>query len=150
MVPRVLRSRGDDYEVGSPRTQSMIARTRAGRWLLPGACLLLAFQLFVAYSGDVTRLQQPEQDAFAISLLNLLLSVLLLTAVSDRREARAQVKYAHPHVELTLLLLLAGVAALAGALASDFFVITTRITGSPGEGGLVGVLVLVLVCLPWF
>jgi hypothetical protein len=59
------------------------------------------------------------------------------------------VKDVSAYLDLTSVLVLAGVGALAGGLASDFFVVGTRLTGSPGEGGLMGVAALALVCVPW-
>jgi hypothetical protein len=129
---------------------TVLSRARDVVGVLPGAFVLLVFQLCVAGSGAVTRLQTPEQVAFGISLVSVGLGIVMLMILRGRRALPGDVKNVEAYVDLTSLLVLAGIGALAGGLGSDFFVIGTRLTGSPGEGGLIGAAALALVCTPWF
>jgi hypothetical protein len=138
-----------ETQPASDRVAAVLSRTREVVAVLPGALLLLAFQLFTAQSGAISRLQPPEQAAFAVSLVSVGLGIVMLVLLIRRRALPRNVKDVDAYVELTSLLVLAGMGALAGGLGSDFFVVGTRLTGSPGEGGLVGTLALALVCVPW-
>lgn len=139
----------DNNRPGNDRVEAVRSRTRDAARMLPGALLLLAFQLFAAYSGAINRLQPPEQAAFALSLLSVALSIATLGILVRRRATPVDAKEVEARLETASALMLAGMGALGGGLASDFFVIATRLTGSPGEGGLVGALILALVYLPW-
>ena len=122
---------------------------RSGVELLPGALMLLAFQLFAARSGALNRLQPPEQAVFAVSLVSIAVSIVVLAVVAARRGIADNARDHQRQTELATALLLTGVGALGGALAGDYFVAATTLTGSPGFGGMLGATILLLICVPW-
>lgn len=112
--------------------------------------MLFAFQLFVAQSGALSHLQPNEQAAFAVSLGSSALSIALLTIVILSRDLADDTHEGTQQAELTATVLLSSVGMLAGALAGDYFVVGSRLTGSAGIGGLAGATVLLLICVPSF
>lgn len=140
----------DEDHARPDQLAKVLSRTREVVLVLPGALLFFAFQLFVVQSGAINRLQPPEQAAFAVSLVSVLLGIVVLVTLVRRRRLPSDVKEMDLYAYKTTWLLLTGVGALAGGLASDLFVVGTRVTGSPGEAGLMVALVLALVCVPWF
>ena len=128
--------------------EHMQLRGQAGN-LVPGAVLLLAFQIVALEAGALDRLLAPERVAFIVSGLSVALSILLLLVVIRRRALSAAVDQQARGVDQARAVFLAGVGALAGALGADVFVATTRLTGSSGLGGLLGAAVLLAVSVPW-
>jgi hypothetical protein len=124
-------------------------RARDAAHLLPGALVLLASQVFGVWAGGLKRLLPPEQVALVASGVSAALSIVLLALVVRRRAPPARLDEQERRVETASVMFLAGVGALAGGLAADFFVVTTKVTSSPSIGGLVGACVLVVVCVPW-
>ena len=143
----VTHPRGAEQAPGSAADVLRLLRRR-GVQLLPGAVTLFGFQLFVDRSGALPHLQPNEQAVLAISLVSIVVSVALLAIVVFGRDVAEDDQRGMRKAELTTALLLAGIGALAGTLAGDYFVIGTQLTGLPGVGGLAGAAVLLLVCVP--
>ena len=134
----------------SPGSTADVVRLlkRRGLQLLPGAVVLFAFQMFVARTGALRHVQPNEQAVLAVSLVSVILSIALLAIVVFGRDVAEDDQSGMRRAELTTALLLAGIGALAGSLAGDYFVIGSRLTGSNGVGGVAGAMVLLLICVP--
>jgi hypothetical protein len=130
--------------------EAVQARVRDAAHLLPGAFLLLGFQVCAVGAGALNHLATlGEQVAFGTSVVSVGLSIVLLSVLIRRRTSLERVGDDERALRQASALFILGMAALAGGLAGDFFVITAQLSGSPGIGGLVGTAILLAVYVPW-
>jgi len=98
------------------------------RVALPGVQVLVAFLMTVAFSQRFGELDQPGKVAYGIALSASMLSVILLLGPSllhhvGERTARSQ------RLEISIVLLLGGVAALGVALLSALWGVSRFVFG---------------------
>lgn len=116
--------------------------------LMPGTLLLLGFQLALMLGGHLRQLGKVAHGVYHDSVICLTLTVLLLVAViTITAPVRSGWLFEQP-TRIAHGALMAARAGLVLALAGDFFVAANRVSGSPGLGIVVALIVVGLAA--WF
>ena len=118
-------------------------RTRAFV-VLPGVCLVLVFQVLAMITGSLRQLTTLPSDALNISCLCLGFSLIALVVVASGNVTPQRAAFGDAFVR-SVLILTAGMIALALGLAATIFVAVAHETGS-ASWGAVAALVLLGVC----
>jgi predicted neutral ceramidase superfamily lipid hydrolase len=119
------------------------------RVALPGVQVLFAFLLTIPFAKGFATTTPLQRDVFFVALASAVVATILLMAPSAYHRILFRQRDKERLIRHSNRLALAGIAALAVALASSLFVVTDYVFGEPTAGIATGVgtcLIAVLWC----
>ncbi len=127
------------------RYQELLAELRT---VLPGVQVLFAFLLTAPFSGRFSELDRVGRDGYVVALASAALSTVLFLAPTSYHRVAPRRNRAM-RLRIGVVLIVAGMMALAVAICAALFVVTRFIFGT-GEGTAMALAALGCIVVSWY